>query len=138
MGKRAIYITDHDHERLETLVAAAGASKNGDGAALEDLRKELGRAKIVEAEKIPADVVTMNSLVRLTDVDTGEKMEYTLVFPHLANVDAARLSVLSPVGTAILGYAAGDVIQWRVPKGKRRIRIDEVVYQPEAQGHYPL
>ncbi len=84
------------------------------------MRKELGRAKIVEAEKIPADTVTMNSHVKLRDVDAG------------------RLSVLSPVGTAIFGYAAGDVIEWRVPKGKRRIKIEEVVYQPEAQGHYPL
>ena len=138
MRRRKIHITDQDLHRLEELLAVARSSKNGGNGELASLEKELRRAKIVEPERIPPDVVTMNSKVKLRDVDTGEEMTYTLVFPHNAEIDAGRLSILSPVGTAILGYSTGDVIEWAVPKGTRRIKIEEIIYQPEAQGHYPL
>lgn len=138
MRKRTIYITDHDLNRLKDFLAVAKSSKGNGNGDLSALENELRRAKIVDAEKIPSDVVTMNSKVKLRDVDTNEEMVYVLVYPHHAEIDAGRLSVLSPVGTAILGYAAGDVIEWAVPKGTRRIKIEEIIYQPEAHGHYPL
>jgi regulator of nucleoside diphosphate kinase len=80
----------------------------------------------------------MNSKVVLRDLSTSEKMTYVLVFPKDANIAAGAISVLAPVGTAILGYAKGDVVEWSVPSGVRRIRIDDVLYQPEAARDYHL
>ena len=74
--------------------------------------------------------------VALLDLDTSERMEYVLAFPKDANIDNGSISVLAPIGTAILGYAKGDVVEWPVPSGKRRIRIEDILYQPEAAGHY--
>lgn len=80
----------------------------------------------------------MNSKAVLRDLNTTEKMTYVLVFPKDANIDAGRISILAPVGTSILGYAKGDVIEWSVPSGIRRICIEEVLYQPEAAGDFHL
>jgi regulator of nucleoside diphosphate kinase len=73
----------------------------------------------------------MNSTVRLRDLDTGEEETYTLVYPAQANVEENRISVLAPVGTAIIGYRVGDAVTWRVPGGRVRLRVEEVLYQPE-------
>lgn len=81
-------------------------------------------------------VVTMNSKVALLDLDTSERMEYVLAFPKDANIGNGSISVLAPIGTAILGYAKGDVVEWPVPSGTRRIRIEDILYQPEAAGDY--
>ena len=80
----------------------------------------------------------MNSQVVLSDLETSEDVIYTLVFPSDADIDAGKISVLAPIGTAILGYRVGDVIEWMVPSGKRRIAIKELRYQPEAAGDYHL
>jgi regulator of nucleoside diphosphate kinase len=82
---------------------------------------------------VPPDVITMNSEVRLMDVDSGEVKVYKLVFPTQTRTENS-LSVLAPIGTAILGYRVGDVIEWRVPKGVRRLKVLEVLFQPEAAG----
>ncbi len=105
-----------------------------DRADLDELAAEVARATIVEPSKIPPSVVTMNSKVRLLDLDTKETMVFTLVFPDEANIDAGKISVISPIGTAILGYAAGNTIVWQVPAGKRRIKVEEVIFQPGAAG----
>ena len=76
----------------------------------------------------------MNSKVVVFDTDTREKMTCKLVFPSDANIDEGAISVLAPIGTAILGYSKGDIVEWPVPDGIRRIRIDEILYQPEAAG----
>jgi len=135
--KRRIYITEFDKTRLEELVAAADAAGR-DRKDLEALAGELKIAKVVPSAEVPHDVVTMNSRIRLCDADTGEEMVYTVVFPQDANVDTGAISVLAPVGTAILGYAVGDVVEWPVPSGIRRLRIAEILYQPEAAGDYHL
>lgn len=75
----------------------------------------------------------MNSEVRLKDLDSGDVKVYRLVFPTQARMENG-ISVLAPIGTAILGYRVGDVIEWRVPKGIRRLQVVEVLYQPEAAG----
>jgi regulator of nucleoside diphosphate kinase len=77
----------------------------------------------------------MNSRVRLTDIDTNEQQVYTVTFPSEANLDQRKISVLAPIGTAILGYRVGDTVQWRVPGGIRKLLIEEILYQPEAAGH---
>lgn len=88
--------------------------------------------------EITSHVVTMNSRVRLKDLDTDKEMLVTLVFPEDSDIEHGKLSVLSPVGTAILGYSVGDIIDWKVPPMVRRIQILEVCYQPEADGKYNL
>lgn len=138
MKKRKIFITSFDKSRLEELIAVAGdfgEQRRGD---LEDLYQELQRATTVEAKKIPSDVVTMHSKVLLRDTVSGKQMTYTLVFPSEANIDTGAISVLAPVGTAILGYRVGDVVEWEVPAGKRTIEIEKILYQPEAVGDYHL
>ena len=80
----------------------------------------------------------MNSTVVLRDLDTGEVETYTLVYPNHADIARNRLSVLAPVGTAILGYHVGDVVRWRVPAGVRRLRVEEVLFQPERVGAFQL
>ena len=76
----------------------------------------------------------MNSTVRLLDPRTKEVDTYTLVYPEDANIAEGKLSVLAPIGTAILGYRVGDVVRWQVPSGMTRVRIEELVFQPERDG----
>ncbi|HTI95458.1 MAG TPA: nucleoside diphosphate kinase regulator [Rudaea sp.] len=138
MAKRKIYITERDRQRLEDIIAAFDEVDHRDRGDIDALAAELRRAETMSAKDIPANVVTMNSRVVLHDLGSGEEKTYTLVFPRNANVDTGAISVLAPVGTAILGYAAGDEIEWRVPSGTRRFRIEEVLYQPEAAGDFHL
>jgi regulator of nucleoside diphosphate kinase len=102
------------------------------------LEEELDRAELVQQKDIPADVITMRSTVRLKDLATSEEMIYQLVFPTEANYEEGRISVLAPIGTAMLGYKRGDVIEWQVPSGSRRLSVEEVIYQPESSGEYHL
>ncbi len=138
MAERKLYLTEFDRSRLEELIEVADEFGGHHRKDLESLEEELASAEIVLPEDIPPDVVTMNSKVVLRDMVTSEKMTYTLVFPKNANISTGAISVLAPVGTAILGYAKGDIVEWPVPSGVRRICIEEVLYQPEASGHYDL
>jgi regulator of nucleoside diphosphate kinase len=101
---------------------------------LAALRPELGRARVVPDDQVPPDIVTMNSVVRLRDLDSDETEEYELVYPADADVAYNRISDLAPTSTAILGYRAGDVIEWPVPAGLRRPQVEEVLDQPERTG----
>lgn len=138
MSNRRIFITLQDRERLTFMLEEALAGKHRDAASLKDLSRELALAETVDPKAVPADVVTMNSRVVVQDVETGETSEYTLVFPEQADVAQGRLSVVSPIGTAILGYAKGDTLVWQTPGGPRRIRIVDIPYQPEAAGDFHL
>ncbi len=128
-----IYITDDDCERLRRLIAGRRGASAVDQDYLDTLEQELDRAEIVEPEAIPRDVITMNSEVRLKDLDSGEARVYRLIFPTQRRTESS-VSVLAPIGTAILGYRVGDIIEWRVPKGMRRLKVLDVIYQPEAAG----
>ena len=136
MKRRKIFITEFDRTRLEELISVA--KEFGDHARedLENLTAELNRGKVVAAKKVPSGVVTMNSKVLLQDVDTSEEMTYSLVFPNDADIASGAISVLAPIGIAILGYAEGDIIEWPVPSGTRRIKVVKVIYQPEAAGKF--
>lgn len=139
MNGRTIFITSFDIDRLKNSLSVASESDYSNRSDLSELESELRIAKIVDSKEIPPDVVTMNSRIKLRDVDTNEEMEFTLVFPGDSNVDEGKISVIAPIGTAILGYSAGDTIEWHVPAGKRRIRIEKkILYQPEAAGDYHL
>ena len=138
MEPRDIYITKYDLARLRELLQVGISFAERDRESMESLQDELDRAHIVEPTAVPHDVVTMNSRVRLIDLETNEKKEYTLVFPSESNLEQQKISILAPIGTAVLGYRAGDAVTWRVPGGFRKLRIEEILYQPEAAGHYSL
>lgn len=135
---RGIYITEMDLERLRELVGVARSCAELDQAGLASLQAELDRASIVSAQEVPPDVITMHSQVRIRNLSTGEEMVFTLVYPRSTNLEQGKISVMSPLGTALLGYRTGDVLDWRVPDGVHRLQIVEVVYQPEAAGHFHL
>ena len=132
MAERDIFMTEEDHQKLTQLLNGVRQRRFRDLAHVEQLDTELDRARVVSADEIPPDVVTMNSQVALRDLDTGEDIVMTLVFPHEANVEGRKVSVLAPLGTAVLGYRAGDVIEWEVPAGTRRLKVERVLFQPEA------
>jgi regulator of nucleoside diphosphate kinase len=134
MPKRKIIITKADYERLETLLSSEFTQSIGPSEYLEGLATELRRSDVVAPEAVPKSVVTMNSTVKLRDCDTNELESYTLVFPEEADIVNGKLSVLAPVGTAILGQRVGDSLRWRAPGGWRRVKVERVLYQPERAG----
>lgn len=138
MESRDIWVTDSDLERLRRLLEGTQTWSPRDREHLERLHEELHRAHVVPATDIPPDVVTMNSRLRLLDLDSGKEMVFTLVFPSDADSDQGRISILAPLGTAVLGFRRGDTFEWRMPGRVRRLRVEEVLYQPEAAGDYHL
>ncbi len=138
MAERKICITETDKNRLEQLIAVAEAAGGRERHDLAGVKQELARAEIVSSEDVHPEVVTMNSKVVLQDLDTHEEMQVVLVFPEKADAETGHISVLAPVGSAILGYRRGDVIEWPVPAGVRRLRVKDVLYQPEAAGDFHL
>ncbi len=124
-----IYLTQNDMNHLLELVEAQPRNR------LEKLEKELVRANVMPRGEIPKDVVTMNSKVIFENETTRERREITLVYPASADIDAGKISVLVPIGTALLGLRVGQSIDWELPGGeKQRYRIVEVPFQPEAAG----
>lgn len=138
MDARKIVITDHDARRLGEILGVADEFKYRGRADLAALAGELRRAQIVDSRKVPGKVVTMNSRLVVEDLDNNQELEFSLVFPASANADEGRISVLSPVGTALLGYSEGDLVEWAVPAGRRRLLVKKVAYQPEAAGDFHL
>ncbi len=136
MAEREIFVTDSDLQTLTNLLAGVGRGDPRDREHIERLEAELDRAQVVPPTEIPPDVVTMNSEVEVRNLTTGDTIVFTLVFPVDADVDRQKVSVLAPMGTAVLGYRVGDVIEWTVPAGVRRLEIKRVLYQPEAAQEY--
>src|ERR1041384_1597825 len=134
--KNPIYVTTQDKQRLEDLLMEVQVSdprKHGD---LKALTEELHRAIIVDPKDVPSDVITMNSRAEMRDLESGENVAFTLVFPSEANIDEERISVLAPIGAGMLGYRVGDKFEWNVPGGLRRMKVMKIDYQPEAAGHF--
>ena len=128
--KPAITVSSRDLERLEAVLATLPF----DAPARTQLQAELDRADVVAPERVPANVVTMNSIVRFR-AGSGDSFERTLVYPRDAQADGARVSVLAPVGAAMLGLTVGDRIEWPGPNGEAiEVRVSELVYQPERAG----
>ena len=138
MRDREIYITEYDMKRLRELLEIVKESGDRGRDDLKKLEAELNRGKLVPPRDVPADVITMNSKVCLIDLDTGEEMTCTLVFPDDADIDQNKISVLAPIGTAMLGYSVGDTFEWQVPAGLTSLKVKEILYQPEASGDYHL
>src|SRR5512138_4040527 len=126
MRRPTLFITESDFVRLKSLVESVRKFLRRDQEHLSSLEEELNQAEIVRPDRLPANVVTMNSRVRITDLDTGEQTVYTLSFPHQTNITLNRISVLAPIGTALLGCRKGSVLSVQIPRGKKRLRIEEV------------
>lgn len=134
MEKRKIYITEKDKTRLKKLFTTTIGFRNHDLKNLKDLLNELERAEVIEDEDSMEDVIMMNSTVIVKDLDSGNDLVYTIVYPEQANSSENKISILAPIGTALLGYKVGDTIEWEVPAGKRRLKVKEILYQPETTG----
>ena len=133
MKARTILITEGDLMRLECLRESARRFQPLNYDHLVRLQEELERATVVANHEVPTDVVTMNSKVTVKDLSAGRIATYKIVFPRDAHVAGNRISVLAPLGTALLGYRAGDVIEWDMPAGKKRFKLQAVIHQqPEA------
>ena len=124
-----LILTQNDFHKLSSLVTS---TKSDIAELLED---ELSRASIVPPEKLPNDVVSMNSTVGFVDLDTGKESIVTLVYPYDAKIEENKISILAPVGSALIGLRVGQVINWPMPHGKeKRLRVVSVIYQPESSG----
>lgn len=125
-----------DQERILGLFSK-GYSYQFSEMSLEDFIKSLRKAKAVNPERIPPDLVTMRTKFRLKDLGTGDKFEYTLVYPEEAD-STQKISILDIHGTCIFGSKKGEIIKWESTRGMKYFQIDEILYQPEASGHFEL
>jgi regulator of nucleoside diphosphate kinase len=134
MNQADVRITEVDSRSLQALIEGALLRGQRDTASVEQLERHLLDAEVVPASRIGPEVVTMGSEVRVRDLDSGETFSFRVVFPRAADAATGSISVLAPLGMAVLGRAAGEEITWRVPAGTRRLRVDAVLYQPEREG----
>lgn len=138
METRQIYVTAFDLKRLRELISEQKRIKKESKEYINSLEAELERAQVVLPQEVPADVVTMNSRLVIEELETSDEMTFTLVFPETADLAQGRVSVLAPLGTAVLGYRVGDTFKWQVPAGVVQYRVKRILYQPEAAGDYDL
>ena len=129
---KKIYITESDRNRLLELIDRFRNNITKDMGNLMQLEQELKRAEIVEPQQIPKTVVTMNSKVKLLNTVDDSEMVFEVVYPDDADVMQDKVSIFAPLGTAVLGYRVGDEVEWKVPAGMRKFRIEQLLYQPEA------
>lgn len=128
-----LFITDQDYERLALLILH---SETPSSAMLEE---ELARATVVPQKEIPSNVVTMNSKVKFIDLETKKESEITLVYPRDADVTKKCVSILAPVGIALIGLRVDQMIDWPMPNGHiRKLKVTDISYQPEASGDWEL
>ncbi|MDC9580409.1 nucleoside diphosphate kinase regulator [Xenorhabdus sp. PR6a] len=134
MTKPKIIINELDAERLDSLLEQSAFANTRIADALNE---ELDRAEIVAPANIPADVVTMNSEIRFIDLGSHEERVRTLVYPAALQDSTQHLSVMAPLGAALLGLRVNDEITWQLPNGETtRLKVLEILYQPEAAGEY--
>ncbi|PKO52567.1 MAG: transcription elongation factor GreAB [Betaproteobacteria bacterium HGW-Betaproteobacteria-2] len=138
LPKGKIQVTSYDMNRLFAMTEQLRKRGGPEPVGLDHLEEELARCAEVSQEIVPADVVTMNSRVTLKDLTSGKEITCTLVFPDDADSTQGRVSILAPLGMAILGYRVGDKISWQMPSGVHELQIEAVHYQPEAAGDFQL
>jgi regulator of nucleoside diphosphate kinase len=126
-------ITLPDEHRLRRLLFGAGAA-SADKEHLDDLEQQLDSARVVDSGSIPADVVTLDSRVRIRDLRTGEDSCIALVMPRDADITKGAIAITAPLGRAMFGRKAGDVLRFITPGGVRSVKIVRILYQPEADG----
>jgi regulator of nucleoside diphosphate kinase len=126
-----VYITQFDLERLTKLIDKRKPYDDYD----EALIAELARAEVIEPHSIPPNVITMNSLAKFKD-EHGDSWEYQLVFPEDADITQYKISILSPIGCSLIGCKVGDTIVLPTPKGRRQLKVEALLYQPERSGNF--
>jgi regulator of nucleoside diphosphate kinase len=131
MTDRQIVISEPNARVLRNLLRTRNAAPH-DQEHLQELRAELDRALVMESSQVSPTVVTLHAAVRVRDLESGQRQELTLVSPREADVSAGRISVLAPLGTALIGYRQGDVVERLMPGGLRRLLIEEVLQAPVA------
>jgi len=136
MRNEIIRVTEPDMECLRKLLKAEKRFDKSGRDDLHNLEAKLDQSQLIAQREVPKEVITLNSKVRLTDLSTGEEMSYTLVLPNNADIDQHKISILAPIGTAMLGYSVGDIFEWKVPGGFRRFEVKEILHQPEAFGDH--
>ena len=135
MTTNSIQITHSDHEKLTRLIEELKPARGPLPAHLQFLQDELQRAQLTASADIGGDVVTLYSRLRVTETDSVDTLEYTLVPPDEADIAIGKISVLSPLGAALLGYRAGDAFTWPGPDGSTgHGRVEKVLFQPEENG----
>lgn len=127
-----ITVSSQDRDQLQALINSALLDSRVPAGNLNALESELARATVCDQADIPPEVVTMNSTVQFSDMATDEEESYTLVYPRDADAVQGKISVFAPIGTALLGYRIGDVVDWQVPAGRRTLLIVAVqqAYEP--------
>ncbi len=135
MNIKKIIVNRRDYAKLRQIISLNPSPENH---YLKKLEEELSNAMLVEPEQIPPDVVTMNTKVCFREIDESEEFVYTIVYPEDADLEQGKLSVLAPIGTALLGYRTGDRVSWKVPAGIKTFQVEKILYQPEADGNYLL
>lgn len=135
-----IYITAQDkHRLLDCLGVLQEYPDTRELSHIRYLEKEIARAQvIVDPLTTPKDVITMRSRVKLRDLTTRSEMECTLVYPPERAPEKGRISVLAPLGAAMLGYRVGDTFDVDLPKGRTQFLVEALTYQPESSGDHHL
>lgn len=131
-------ISDNDEKKLRLLMRSTEQRDAEEKSAMERLEAIMRGAAIIKSSKMPEDIVTMNSLVRLFDLDSTERTECWLTYSGGMGSFARVVPILSALGIALFGSREGDVVQWTEPSGSKKSKIVEVVYQPERLGNYGL
>ncbi|MEZ7508093.1 nucleoside diphosphate kinase regulator [Cloacibacterium sp. Arc13] len=135
---KKVTLTKNDYTRIYKAITDAKNSKTINSNEAEKLLSELSKAEIVPSENIDKDVVTMNSEVKLFFENTQKEQSFKIVYPQDANLKENKISIFSPIATALIGYKIGDEIEWIVPGGMTKIKIVDLIYQPEAAGDFDL
>ena len=131
-------VTDADLTRLESMIRSLRTVGEPFRGQVNELREHVRRARLVRAKEVEPDVVTMNSRVRVRDVESGRVETFTLAYHGEAGMFGDRLTVLSPLGIRVLGARVGDILEWDVPHGVRRLVVERILYQPETENEFEL
>jgi len=128
-SKRSICITASDMERLQGLIDFARPTKKNDLENFERLEEKLYLGTIVDPEDISSNVVRMHSTVHLRETDSDIEVVFTLVFPSDADLSAQKISVLAPIGSAVMGQQAEDIIHFKISDRVKRFKIEKVLFE---------
>jgi regulator of nucleoside diphosphate kinase len=135
---RSLIVNRLDYGRIKNYIEQARQLRSINAAESEKLLSELESAQIMEPQDIPSDVVTMNSIVKVSFLNNNKEVQFQIVYPDQAKFKEQKISIFSPIATALIGYKVGDEVEWVVPGGLTKLRIDQIIYQPEAAGDYQL
>lgn len=138
MERSNIILSRLDFQRINRCINEEKQLRTINDFEIQRLLYELTRAEIMEPRTIPNNIITMNSEVEISFLENRHIVKLKIVYPNKANIKEGKISIFSPIANALLGHKVGDVIEWVVPAGGTKFRIDKILYQPEASGHYNI